>query len=215
MSRALITRSAFSELAGITKGAVTQLCAPGKALSGCLVGKKIDRLHPDCIAYLEAKAKRPGKRKPKITPLPPPDPDPPPPPPQSPQTPLEMVPEHIREMADKTLRELVDIFGTDEQFFEWLKSIEKMEVIHDRRIKNEVAAGELVSRKLVADYLIDPINTMHERLMSDGARTMAAELYAMAGAGRTQKEFEAYLVEYVGSFVRALKPKLKRAIRDV
>lgn len=226
MGEALISQKAMAELAGVTRGAVCIASKPGKQLHPAMVRGKVNQLHPSAVAYIQNMSTQRKNRTYKVDPgdkaasgktgsaakaarvkasPPPAAPD---------MDAMDLLAVDIRALADKSLRELVGVFGTDIRFLDWLKALHEIEKVYDRRIKSAKAEGVLISRELVADYILDPINTLFERLMTDGAKTMAAEMYAMAEAKRTEKEFEEYVVDFIGSFVRALKPKLARALRS-
>lgn len=230
MDRALISKSALAELAGVHRSAVGKLCRPGKKLEPALVRGKIDRMHPAVQEYIHdaeasqrvhrtykkdptaaATAGKTGSAKLKAAKKA----SPPPAPTDAPRVdPMDFIAGDVRDLADKSLRELVGIFGTDERFVDWLKSVHEMEKVQNRRLINAEKEGVLISRKLVADGIIDPIDTMNTRLMTDGARTIGTATYAMGKAGRTEQEFIDYVVEQIGAFVRALKPKIEKALRD-
>lgn len=230
MANVLITQAELAALAGVSRMAVSKACRPGKALHPAVVRKKLDRMHPAVHAYIntprpvrvpraaaEAKSRgdaaaaaaaaqgcghrAQGLARERVAP------------PPTDTNPLDLLPADIRALVDKPLRELVEIFGTDANFTDWVKAVHEVEKVHALRVKTGKASGELIGRDLVADHVIDPINTLHERLMTDGSKTMASELYAMGRADRTEREFEEYLIDYIGAFVRALKPKLVRAVR--
>jgi len=130
-------------------------------------------------------------------------------------TTLHEIPENITMFADMTLRELIQRFGTDTAFLDFLKAVKTIEDINDRRIKNAEARGELVSRKLVKVAIIDPINSAHTKLLTDGAKTIARRVVAMTGSGRTLEECEAFVVDQLSSFIRPVKSKVARVVQEL
>jgi len=126
---------------------------------------------------------------------------------------LSDLPEDIREVADMPLREIVGRFGTDSQFLEWLKATKLIEDIHASRLKNAETEGKLVSRELVETGIIDPVQTAHTLLLSDGARTAAARSYSMAKAGDSVEDIRIMLEDLFSGHIKAAKQKMSRAMR--
>ena len=125
------------------------------------------------------------------------------------------IPEDIEEFADMTLRNLIGQFGTDSRLVDWLKSTQLIEAINEKRLKNAQTKGELVSRHLVKIAIIEPIESAHIKLMTDGAKTIARCAAAMAQAGKPVAEIEAFAVDQISSFIKPVKAKVDRALRNV
>lgn len=123
------------------------------------------------------------------------------------------VPPQIEAFADMTLRELIQRYGTDVRFLDWLKATKEIEMIAERRIKNAAAQGKLISRSLVERGVIDPFNGAHLRLMSDGAKTITASVVAKHLSGLSEPEIERYVSDVIGSFLRPVKNKVAQALR--
>ena len=223
MVKKLITKAEFARTAGVSGAAVTK--ALKKELGAALQGKRIDITHPAAIAYLN----RLNDDKPKKAPSPPVQKKeksltgfnakkantkkaPPPAPPD--ESMLLEIPEDIRVFADMTLRELVLKFGTDVRFVDWLRATKVIEDINEKRLKNAVSKGELVARQLVQVGVIEPINTAMEKLLSDGAKTIARRSVAMIGADRTVDDVESFIKEQISSFIRPMKSKIAKALKD-
>ena len=125
------------------------------------------------------------------------------------------VPDDIQAFADMTLRDLVEKFGTDVRFVDWLKATKAIEDINEKRLKNAQTKGELVSRSLIKLGIIDPINSAHIKLLTDGAKTIARRATAMHSAGRPLEDVEKFVIDQITSFIRPVKSKVARALRDV
>lgn len=125
------------------------------------------------------------------------------------------VPEDIEGLADMSLRELIARFGTGYRFLDWLKALKEIEAVSEKRIKNAQSAGRLVSRDLVEVGVIDPFNSAHVRLMTDGAKAITAAVLAKHKAGLSDQEIEAYVTDVVGSFIRPVKSKVERNLAHV
>jgi hypothetical protein len=125
------------------------------------------------------------------------------------------VPDDIEELADLSLRELIDKFGTGYRFLDWLKALKEIEAVNEKRIKNAQSKGKLISRQLVEVGIVDPFNSAHVRLMTDGAKAITAAVLAKHQAGVSPPEIEAYVSDVVGSFIRPVKSKIERNLASV
>lgn len=124
------------------------------------------------------------------------------------------VPEDIQAFADMTLRELVEKFGTDIRFLDWLKATKSIEDINEKRLKNAETKGELVSRQLVRHGILDPIESAHVKLLTDGSKTIARRATAMHGSGRDMEDIEKFVAEQITSFLRPMKAKIARTLKN-
>ncbi len=124
------------------------------------------------------------------------------------------VPDDINLFADMTLRELIHRFGTDTAFVDWLKATKSIEDINEKRLKNAVTRGELVNRDLMKKGVIDPINTAMQRLLTDGAKTMARRVTAMTASGRSVEDCEKYIIDNISSFIGPMKTKISRNYKN-
>lgn len=125
------------------------------------------------------------------------------------------VPDDIEGMADMTLRELIEKFGTATRFHDWLKALKEIEAVNEKRIKNAQSRGRLISRSLVETGVIDPFNSAHIRLLTDGAKAITTAVLAKHQAGVEEQEIEKYVTDVVGSFIRPVKNKIERNLASV
>lgn len=124
-------------------------------------------------------------------------------------------PEDVSSIMGMTLREIITVYGTGQAFGDWLDATETIEKIHEKRLKNAQTEGKLVSRDLVKRGIIEPIETAHVRMMTDGAKTIARRTVAMVKAGRGQEPVEAFIRDQISSFIRPVKSKVKRAMAAI
>lgn len=124
------------------------------------------------------------------------------------------VPDDIQAFADMTLRELVERFGTDVRFLDWLKATKAIEDINEKRLKNAQTKGELVNRQLVKVGIIEPIDSAHIKLLTDGSKTIARRATAMHDAGRDLEDIEKFVADQISSFIRQVKSKVARALKN-
>jgi len=123
------------------------------------------------------------------------------------------IPEDMQIFADMTLRELIERFGTDTAFLDWLKAIKELENIETKRIKNAASAGILINRDLVRTGIIEPINNAHIQLLTDGAKTLSLKIHTMVQAGEDLAEIEKSVIDQMSSFIRPVKDKIIKALK--
>ncbi len=116
--------------------------------------------------------------------------------------------------TDMRLGDVVDKFGTDERFLTWLKAVKEIENIQEKRLKNEATRGTLINRQIVKDHVIDPFNAAHLKMMKDGAKTIAIGAVSKHETGAGEHEIEAYVSGIIGSFVKPVKAKVSRTLRN-
>lgn len=124
------------------------------------------------------------------------------------------VPDDIASFLNFTLEELIIKFGTSTRFLDWLNATQKIEQVNEKRLKNAQTRGTLISRDLVKKGVIDQFNSAHLRLLKDGAKTIAAGVISKHASGATQSEIEEYITDMLGSFIRPVKSKIERVLKD-
>ncbi len=124
------------------------------------------------------------------------------------------IPESIERFADMTLRELILRFGTDSAFCDWLAATQRIEMIEEKRLKNAVAQGKLINRELVKKYVVETFDEAHMKLLSDGAKTIAVEVPVMHDAEFSRQHIEKWVSEQITSFIRPVKAKVERALKN-
>ena len=227
MVEQLVTRSQFARMTGVSAAAITKACGNEVLLKKAVVGKRININHPSAVSYTQAHCESE-----KITVAPPPpveqkskpvtgytarnrakkqDRQPV----TDPEDMLHDIPEDIRAFADMSLRDLVDRFGTDVAFVDWLKATKSIEDINEKRLKNAMTRGELVSRHLMKIGVIEPIDEAHIKLLTDGARTIALRVHTMTAAGKSVEDCEKFVADQMTSFIRPIKAKITRTLKNV
>lgn len=233
--RTLVTKSQFAEIANVSTAAITKACYPGNGLFKATVGEgrksRIDPNHPSAVAYLEDHKQK--KPRPPAAPL------------NSVEEDIEDdftptygprgagaakesrkrvsqynidpadVPDNMQDFADMTIREVVHKFGTDYRMVDYLRALKEIETIDANRVKNAKARGELVHRDLITKGVLDPIDSAHRKMLTDGAKTIAVRMVAMIGAGRDVDELEKFIADQISSFIRPAKAIIKRALENV
>lgn len=161
-------------------------------------------------------------REPKPKPEPPrkrrvptgkPKADPPPPtPPVGDESPP--IPDDIARYIDRTLGEIVTEFGTSTRFLDWLKSIQIIEGIEEKRIKNAKTVSELIHRDLVKLGIVDPLDTALKKLLTDGVRTISRRAVTLCDAGEGVEEVQAMVADQIESFIKPMKKRMRRALES-
>lgn len=127
--------------------------------------------------------------------------------------PLE-VPDNIADYADMTVREIVAKFGTDTRFVDYLKALKSIEDIQEKRLKNEQTQGNLVQRDLIRIGIIEPLNTAHVKMMTDGAKAISVRVPAMSAAGEDNVTIEKYISGVISSFIKPVAAKVERVLKN-
>lgn len=219
--RRLYTRADFARLAGVSGAAVTKACKG--QLAPASVAKRIDVDHPAAVAYLEGHGVSPpvaihARPEPFAAESPLRDrgdlrdarPSR-----GAPDQPLDASSEpDIESLADLTLRELIERYGTETQFKDWLDALKKIEDIREKRLKNEETEGRLIERELVKTHVFGAIEASNRRLLGDAPKTIARRVYAQAKSGTTLEEAESTVREIISSQLRPVKATAARVLRD-
>jgi len=227
-------KSAYADYVGVTPAAITKATRVGGSLHAAMLGKKLDATHPSAVAYeLEHRpkvtisvdggtpvpleefndqvgvppviagrptghvAKNQSKKEGKY------------------EEGSFTVPEYIGDLADMTLRDLIMQFGTDVRFVDWLKATKEIEMINEKRLKNAESEGTLVSRHLVKVGILEPLDSAHIKLLTDGVKTIARRTVAMHDSGRDLSDIEDFISDQVSSFLKPVKAKVRRALKNV
>jgi hypothetical protein len=218
----IVSRAAFADLCGVSRTAVTKACL--STIKPACVGIRIDAAHPAAVKYAQAKelakkeipvkprskakkadkkpSGRAAQRANKKAGI------------QAAGDKMLDISANITDFKDMTLRQLIETYGTDTRFVDWLKATKEIEMINEKRLKNAKTQGELVSRHLVKIGIVDPIEAAHIRLLTAGSKTIAVRLHAMSQAGRSVEDLEAFVVDQISSFIRPVKDKVRRALTN-
>ena len=113
-----------------------------------------------------------------------------------------------------TLAQLCGLFGTDERFKVWLSGRKTIIDIKCKELTLAKDKGELINRTLVKNHLIDTFNSAHLRLMKDGAKSIAAGVVSKHASGADIQEIENFVSDIVGSFIKPVKNKITRVLRN-
>ena len=196
----LITRAEFARRAGRSPGAVTKACK--KMLAPATVGKRIDVNHPAAIAYIKNctgntttvngwAAHNEAKKLAALDAL------------------------KNEPFADMTLKQVVKKYGTEAAFSDWLKAIKLIEDISEKRLKNAETISGLVNVQLVKNGVVKPFDMMCDKLLTDGAKTIARRVTSMHGAGHSVEDCEHFVADQISTFIKRMKAESLKVLRNV
>ena len=202
-----------SEFARYCKCAPTSIAnASKKSLIGAVVGKRIDANHPDAVAYRDRSIERWEQRQENVE--------------GQKETKRGWnaineqkddvdvdVPDDIAEILDWTVYEVFKKFGSKTRFNDWLRAVKMIAEIDEKWIRSAEKKGTLVSRKLILEHVLAPVNSVHVKLMTDGAKTITRRVVTMHDAGRSKVEIEEFVASQIGSFIKPLKAKISRSMK--
>lgn len=221
----LVTKAEMSRLAGVSRAGVTKACR--NSLLPALVGKLIDIDHELSIAYIKkgatqrpykplykkkaaeaGKTQKPAsKAKPKKTKK------------QDPKPKEDGEPSHytkddaIAKYLDWTLRELVDNFGTDEQFCRWLSARKTIEDIRLKEVQTDEKLNSVISRDLVRTHLFGAIENININLLTDASGTIAERGHSLVKTGGTVGDLEKLIKVIMSKQLKGLKSTAQRALK--
>ena len=194
MTQILLTQKELAAKCDVAGSCISRLCCT--KFKPALVGRRIDINHSIIKKYIEKHTGLTTKQQNDKN-----------------REPIE-IPTDIKDFADMTLNELIQKFGTDTAFVEWLRATKSIEDINEKRLKNAVTQGELVDRKLIKKGVIEPFDTAFNKLLTDGAKTIARRVSSMANSGRPVVDCEKFVTGQISSFIKPMKAKIARTLRS-
>lgn len=127
---------------------------------------------------------------------------------------LVEIPSNVEAFLDYTLLQIYQKFGNVSKFIDFLKSCQIIAGINEKNLKNAILEGKLVSRESVEKNFFDVVNSAHLKLMTDGAKNIAGTIKSKILSGASDVEVEEKIIDIIGTFIRPIKPKMKKAIEE-
>ena len=126
------------------------------------------------------------------------------------------IPENIQHLADMTLREIASCpkTSTEPALVDYLSALQKVELITEKRLKNAQTEGLLVSKELVRKVVVGRVEGLWVQLLTDGAKSLSTRAVAMAKSGSTAQEVEVYFSAAMGKYIKPIKARIAKALRD-
>ena len=197
MPKTLISKQQFATLAGVSGAAIT--AALRGDLAGALVVDRIDQNHETALAYLRDQGVDPEEK------WPPEEMDP---------DPATTEVRDIGQYMHLTLSELIERFGTERSFRDWLEALNKLESLREKRLNIEERQRTLISRELVRSHVFGAIDAGFRRLLTDTPRTIVAMIYAKAKADVPLEEAERTVREVMQKQLAPIKSTAARVLRN-
>jgi len=191
----VVTQTAFSKIAGVTSASISKAILAG--LAPALVGRKIDAGHPTALKYM-ARQKALANLKKETDAIG--------------DAPRDI--SKVEKYLELTLREILEAFGTDVEFLDWLKSVKQLEEIREKRIKNEVTLGNLISRDYVRTHVFSLIETANVRLLNDSPRTITARILEAKESGESREKIEKLVCDLISVQLKGIKLRARRALQE-
>lgn len=120
--------------------------------------------------------------------------------------------EDLRDLTELLLP-LVERFGTDTRFSDWLSSLKDIELIREKRLKNGETEGGLISRELVKTFVFGAIEAANKRLLGDAAKTIASKVFNSTRAKGTLEEAQRLVRDEISKQLKPLKATAARHLR--
>lgn len=211
MSR-FVSRAELSRLAKVSDVAISKACKT--QLAPACDGKRVDVDHPAVVAYLKSHGRRPPKAG-AIRSEPPPAPlaDRPRPAIRQPSASLPGSDEDLEALSE-LIQPLLERFGTELRFKDFLTALRTIEEIRGKRLANEETEGRLVERELVRVHVFGAIEKIHRRLLSDIPKTLARTLYAAANSGVPLEVSEKSVRDQISTQLGPMKAAAARSLRN-
>ena len=197
MPKTLISKQQFATLAGVSGAAIT--AALRGDLAGALVVDRIDQNHETALAYLRDQGVDPEEK------WPPEEMDP---------DPATTEVRDIGQYMHLTLSELIERFGTERSFRDWLEALNKLESLREKRLNIEERQRTLIRRELVRSHVFGAIDAGFRRLLTDTPRTIVAMIYAKAKADVPLEEAERTVREVMQKQLSPIKSTAARVLRN-
>jgi len=124
------------------------------------------------------------------------------------------LPENIAVFADWTLQDIVNKYGTDAAFVDYLRALKAIEDVAEKRLKNAQSRGELINRHVVKSGMIDTLDGAFTRMLTDGAKTIATRTHSLVKTGAKVQDIEDLVAKQLSTFIKPTKSKITRVLRN-
>jgi phage terminase Nu1 subunit (DNA packaging protein) len=196
-----VTKKEFADLAGVSKAAISQMVKAGRI--PVTSDGRIDVDLPECRDYL-------GKKGVTL-------PSPSPPHPSVDEKPSGRAAMFARRSRkklsekpteNKTGKTVSEVMTRRDMEFKKLAA-----QTQNLELKNAHAEGRLVSRDAMVRGVFNPLETFLVRLLTDGAKTLAAKVYPVGKSGGTIEEAEIEARLQLTTLVKPLRAKMRKSLK--
>jgi hypothetical protein len=231
-----VSRADLARIAGVSRMAITKQCK-GSLAPAC-VEDRVDLDHPAVKAFIArhdrsdavppavpkpvpAKPARPTKvRKPTKKAAkrqPPTRPETaqtkPPPERKRPRAPALDESGYSDELAEFTLEQIVNRWGTVRAYKDILEAHEKRERARKNRLDNEQTERTLVPREPITAFVFGTIDATQKRILTDAAKTVVRRLYALHNNGGSEEQGETLFRELMSAQLAPVRATALRVLR--
>jgi hypothetical protein len=118
------------------------------------------------------------------------------------------------ELADYTLGEIVEKFGSVRAYADVTEANGKRERARSLRLKNDVFEGRLIDRDLVEKGVLGAFDAAFRRLVTDIARTVTRRVFSYAQGGESVETAERYAAGQISDQLKRAKVAAARALKS-
>jgi len=108
---------------------------------------------------------------------------------------------------------LVDRFGTDIRFSDWLSSLKDIELIREKRLKNGETEGGYISRELVKNFVFGALESFSKRLLGDASKAIVTKVANIVRANGSLEEAQRIAREEISKQLKPVKVTAARNLR--
>lgn len=119
----------------------------------------------------------------------------------------------IEGLAQLTLQEIIERWGTESRFRDLLEARKRLGEIVEKDLKNDETIGRLIDRDLVKTHIFGLIDSLLKQLFRDAATNIARTTFGMARGGKTLEEAETTVRDILSSHVKDVKAKAAKVLR--
>lgn len=179
-SKYLISKAKFSDLAGVSRSSISQACQKNGSLFDALDSRGlIDANHPKAKKYIV----------------------------DCEQVKKECLSEDNIYYDDMSVREVVERFGTDVRFAEYVKAVKDIQSIERLRISNERKRSEVVPAEIF-DLLGSELEKTFNTILGETSEKCAAMAHDNAKSKAEIFETEEYIRQQVGGDIKKFKAEM-------
>lgn len=124
------------------------------------------------------------------------------------------IPASLEPFLDMTLDTLVQTYGTDIRFCDWLKAVQIIVGIEEKRVKNRKLKGDLISKRFVKDHVLSHIEEAHSRIINDSPQTIAGRAMEAVKAGDTKEQITIIVRKLLATQLRGTKGATHKALKN-
>jgi hypothetical protein len=124
-------------------------------------------------------------------------------------------PDAMTRIMDLRLRDLTNVFGDHESLSAWLGDVKRVEDIREKRLKNQITEGSVVSREGVEKNVFGLLEELSRRLLQDAAKTITQQLYANAKSGVDHEKSRKQVVDIMSKNMRRARDGVTRNLKKL